>query len=414
MRHPTHHHLRLSFAALALAAFVSLPLAGCGSTAKPATGGSGGGTETPASSVDVKATPEAGKEVSQLVTPEGATLTAKSASGTSFTLTIPAGALLKSQQITLAPATVEGLPFSGAQAGTAQLSPEGLGLIIPATLKISSPNVVAASGFETAAYGYRGTGTGLYLDVAEIKGQDLTLAVSHFSGYGAAQATPAEIKTQAAHVPAAPEDAFRQRLAELQMTNRQASLMGKEIDPGFASKTEAILRDWYKNVVEPALPTTKDCAKAPDVFSETTSWMRQVELRGMGEQFKAEEAQAWAAMAETNERCFGGYKAVGGYDQGTHSGDVPSLEKPFTITVTTGPSKTTLSFTPSSKEAGTLSISGSGPGGAKFSGGGTYTVENAESAAPVLNVDFKSKTVVAGVNINTSRKIPIQLVLKGQ
>jgi hypothetical protein len=389
-------------------------LAGCGSSAKSGPAGSSAAPAAAANPVDVKATPAADGEVSKVVTAEGGKLSLKNADGTEFTLKIPPGALLEDQKITMTPATVDGLPFSGTQVGTVQLSPDGLALVVPAKLTISSPDVTAAKGFETAAYGYRGTGQGLYLDAVDIKDTKITFALSHFSGYGAAQATAAEVKTQATHAPANPEDAFRQDLATLQMENRQASLMGDEIDPEFADKTEAILRDWYKNVVAPSLPTTKDCARAPQVFSTATSWMRQVEILGFGDEFKAEEATCWETIAEAQQRCFGGYRAVGGFDKGTHSGDVPDLAEPFTITVTTGPAKTELRFTPESKERGTLEVSGSGPGGAKFTGGGTYTVENPETETPVLNVDFHSKTSIAGISFSTSRKIPIQLVPKGR
>ncbi len=412
MRRPhLPRHTALGLAAAVLIAGLALLLAACGSSAGSATGG---GSAAPATQVDVQASPDTSREVSRVVTPLGAKLTAKSSDGTTFTLTVPAGALLSPEKVTLAPAAVQGLPFTGAQAGAVQLAPEGLEFFAPVTLKITSPKIVAADGFETAAYGYRGSGSGLYLDLAEIKGRTMTIALTHFSGYGAAQATPAEVKAQAAHAPAAPEDAFRQGLSELQMAERQAALRGDAGDPEFAAKTEAILRDWYDKVVKPALPTAKVCANAPDVWSAATSWMHAVEVRGMNGQFTAEEAQCIATMAEVQKRCLGGYKAVGGYDEGTHSGDVPDLAEPFTLTVKTGPARTKLAFTPTSKEAGTLKVSGSGPGGARFTGGGTYTVQDASSAAPVLNVKFRSTTNIAGVTFSVARTIPIQLVLKGQ
>lgn len=403
--------LTFTLAILSAVACVTVVLLGCGLLSGSAPGGGGAIAADP---VDVTSAADGGRAVSALITPEGGTLTAKSAAGTELTLIIPAGALLRSERITLAPTAVDGLPFTGAQAGAAQLSPDGLDLLVPATLTITSPKVAAAKGFLTAPYGFRGTGTGLYLEMADVKGSTATLLLSHFSGYGVAQATPAEITKQAQHAPAVAEDGFRQRLAELQMTNRQASLRGDEIDPEFADKTEAILRDWYKNVVAPALPGTKECANTPKVASVATSWMRQVELRGMGDQFKAEEAECWNTLAEAQKRCYGGFKAIGGYDQGTHSGDVPDLEKPFTILITTGPAKTTLEFTPTSKEAGSLTADGSYPGVAKFTGSGTYTVKDAESPAPVLLVNLKSTTSVAGISVSDSRTIPIQLVLKGR
>ena len=88
------------------------------------------------------------------ITTAGGTLTAQGADGTKFTLTFPKGALPNDEKITLTPAArVDGLPFSGALAGAVQMEPEGLRLLAPAVLTIESPKTVAATGFETVAFG---------------------------------------------------------------------------------------------------------------------------------------------------------------------------------------------------------------------------------------------------------------------
>ena len=66
---------------------------------------------------------------------EGGTVSATGADGATYTLAIPAGALISDEDITLTPVgAVDGLPFSGGLAGAVQLAPDGLRLFEPATL----------------------------------------------------------------------------------------------------------------------------------------------------------------------------------------------------------------------------------------------------------------------------------------
>lgn len=74
------------------------------------------------------------------VGPAGGTITATASDGSTFSLAIPPGALDKSTQVSLYPvSTVSGLPQGGALTAGVQFAPDGLQLLVPATLSIKLP-----------------------------------------------------------------------------------------------------------------------------------------------------------------------------------------------------------------------------------------------------------------------------------
>lgn len=89
-----------------------------------------------------------------------------------------------------------------------------------------------------------------------------------------------------------------------------------------------------------------------------------------------------------------GYRAIGGQGDSTYSGVICSLESPFEIIVTSGPGGATFSFTPSSASAGTMTESGSFPGGIVWTGSGTYTVEGLDTSTPRIVAPFSHTTTV--------------------
>ena len=77
------------------------------------------------------------RAASQLITPAGGILEATAEDGTAFRLTLPAGALLSEEEITLTPVTaVDGARLSGGLAGAVQIAPEDLLFYQPATLEV--------------------------------------------------------------------------------------------------------------------------------------------------------------------------------------------------------------------------------------------------------------------------------------
>jgi hypothetical protein len=112
---------------------------------------------------------------------------------------------------------------------------------------------------------------------------------------------------------------------------------------------------------------------------------------------------------KVKKKCWGGYRAYGAFGEGVILGTITSLEKPFTLTITSPGGETQLIFTPSGPEAGTFTIDGHAQGGAVFSGKGTYTVQDAGSTSPILITSDAGKTAASGMTFSWGHNVPIQL-----
>ena len=166
----------------------------------------------------------------------------------------------------------------------------------------------------------------------------------------------------------------------------------------------------------PELPTAlKDCDKAKAIMSKALGWAKQVQLMVKADSAKGQELQALAdGVIETNEKvkkkCWQGYTATGAFGEGTFSGSIASLEKPFTLTINAPGAETQLQFTPSGAEGGTFKIDGHAQGGAVFKGTGTYTVKDAGTTAPILITNDAGSTAASGMTFKWGHNVPIQLV----
>lgn len=139
----------------------------------------------------VTAVPDEARASSAEISRGGGSLTATAADGTRFTLSVPEGALLSPEVITMTPlASIAGFPLSGGLAGGVQLAPEGLRLLRPATLRIEPSAPVGDD--ERTAFAYRGSGEEFHLHPSKSDGGAVALDLIHFSGYGVGSSTPAE------------------------------------------------------------------------------------------------------------------------------------------------------------------------------------------------------------------------------
>lgn len=121
------------------------------------------------------------RKVTASIPSSGGSLTLRDAKGNQFTLTIPPGALLNRETITMtAIASVAGLSGAGLSAGV-QLEPDGLGLIRPATLQI---DLASAPPKGSLPIGWRGQAPGAYLNPALPDARTWKILLTHFSGAG--------------------------------------------------------------------------------------------------------------------------------------------------------------------------------------------------------------------------------------
>ena len=125
---------------------------------------------------------------SAAIGPAGGELATRGADGTSYALSIPAGALLADTEISLTPVKrFKGLPFTGDDVAGAELGPDGLSLNVPATLRITG-----GGDFDGSTIGFGEGAEGLETSEPTGLGKTLVLQIEHFSFKGASEAELAD------------------------------------------------------------------------------------------------------------------------------------------------------------------------------------------------------------------------------
>ncbi|WP_027892518.1 hypothetical protein [Calidithermus chliarophilus] len=233
--------------------------------------------------LDVGIELDSGRAASATIPAAGGSLEATAADGTRFTLTVPEGALLSAQAITMTPiAKVNGLPLSGGYVGAVHLEPEGLEFLEPVTLKIE-----AAKPFDAAklkGFNSHQTGQEFYLQGRKVEGQTVTLELMHFSNPGAAVATETDLSDLLVPlVPTDPRDRFEHDLG-LDLTD--------------ASKVAGRYYQRVKGLLEAALT---DETKIRQAIREFLAWRKEVSRLGLDEAFKAQIYEGWSLIAKAIE-----------------------------------------------------------------------------------------------------------------
>lgn len=210
----------------------------------------------------------------------GGTATTTSATGVTYALSIPAGAIVDDVTVSLAPlAGVAGLPAGSQVLAGVQFGPDGLQLYKPATLTISLPPGVDAS--RVIGLSYSGHGMNILPELVAVRGQTLTYRVTHFSGFFAAVRN------------SIPESFFDELLSE-ELPFRNRFLSSGHV----ATTDEAIVihREWYQALVAPRL---RGAGASDDQLNEALAaymeWRDGVE--NSGEALGLDQARILRALA---------------------------------------------------------------------------------------------------------------------
>jgi len=169
----------------------------------------------PPSQSGIGVTLDQSRAASASISTQGGSLSATAADGTQFTLTVPAGAFLSDEDITITPvAGISRLPLSGGLLAAVQLQPDGLRLMQPATLVIQLPaQQVSSGGQRPIGFAYHGSGNEFHLFPSELSGPFFDLSLMHFSGYGVGSGTDGDVQAQQQRAPASAEDRAEQDIA---------------------------------------------------------------------------------------------------------------------------------------------------------------------------------------------------------
>ena len=152
----------------------------------------------------VRLTPATSRRVSRAIGPEGGELLATSAAGVQYALTIPAGALAGIETITMTPAAVADLPFSGGVTGAVTFAPYGLKFLKEVDLAITPPD--APPPGRSAGFAAEADGGELHLAPLIADGRTLHLPLRHLSPAGTGIATAGDVREFLAAAPTGEEE----------------------------------------------------------------------------------------------------------------------------------------------------------------------------------------------------------------
>jgi hypothetical protein len=215
---------------------------------------------------------DASAGVSGEIGPAGGSLSA-SFGGMRYTLSVPAGALVDPEIITMTPlAHARNFPLSGGLAAGVRFAPDGLTFLSPATLSIELPSGTSAAGL--VAFGYQGSGDPFHLALSSLSGSTLSIPVVHFSGSGAAAGSDADV---AALVPGGSVQNEAQAMSALAALLRGARPRGG-LTAEQRNEAARILSEWYINSVAPALTAAASSDAALDAgLREYMAWLDAVQ-----------------------------------------------------------------------------------------------------------------------------------------
>ncbi len=195
---------------------------------------------------------------------EGGTVSATSAGGVAYRLVVPRGALLQPTEITITPVSaLTNTPVNSGLSAAVRMAPSGLRFALPARLEIAV-TPVAGAGRQAVAFQSASDGTGLLLRTTGTAGAALTLSIAHFSVYGVAVLTPAEI----ASIPRPPQSDAEG--AALDAIVRAPS--------GTVGDVASIFRGWWTASVRPRLAQPPTDSALTFALSDYTAWRGEVAL----------------------------------------------------------------------------------------------------------------------------------------
>lgn len=216
------------------------------------------------------------------------TIEATADDGTTYTLEIPADALVGSERVTMTPVATDapaaGFPLSEGIVAGVQLEPHGLLLLRPALLTIDSPDLGSLDAQTPFLFHEGGEDFHLYpADLESVDGDPdtVSLALTHFSTPGVGLGTAAERQGVAAHPTARGSGQVEGTISGLVNQERASQEAGNPPNPAVMQEITQVLNAYYDSVVRPrmvAAETNGDLAA--EAIAEGLGWSRQLQLLG--------------------------------------------------------------------------------------------------------------------------------------
>lgn len=208
-------------------------------------------------------------------------------------------------QVSITPVSaIEGLPFSQGFLTAVQLGPEGLIMAVPGMLTLNAPGKHEAS--EMIGFAANGDGSDFHLypvTASYLDFNDTTrfyINVMHFSLYGVALATPAEIEAQLAHPPVSPTSQDEDELAPLVIIKPDSY----ELTP-LIGKIQLQLLKSHTRLVKPLMDNLSGtkCEQVSVAAYRFSEWESKVDHAGQTDYFQQQISSDANALHERFIEC---------------------------------------------------------------------------------------------------------------
>jgi hypothetical protein len=249
---------------------------------------------------------DAGRAVTQKVSPGGGTISATGADGTVYLLTLAKDSLISNEAITLTPLTgVDGLPGGRHLVAGVQLDPEGLQLVKAATLTITPAGAVSLSG--TLSFASLDTGADFHLYPQAFGQQSVTMQISHFTEYGVFPGSATDVEAQLHHGSASYISMTEQLQAALQAARQGQS--GDVLTPErLISMITATANAWYEQKILPEMQAAAQPNATDDAVTaairDALAWDKSVQYLGVGDDPKFEAK--WTTLRDLMQKAVAG------------------------------------------------------------------------------------------------------------
>ena len=337
---------------------------------------------TPAPGLDVKVELDKKHTANGQIGTEGGSVSLTAADGSKFTLEVPANALDAETTITMtAVKSIDGAPLDKNTPTAVQLEPSGLLFNEVATLTIIPAEEIPIK--EQVMFGYEGDGKDYHLMPVDPKSREIKIKLMNFSGAGVGSA--ADTKLAALLAIRANETSARifQKFGEYTRRERMEMLLeGSEGDPNFHEVYKGTLDQFEKQVLTEMVAAELDCRHARTTLHHLISLERMRALQGLPEGANLRENMA--KLKKMAEKCRRPFRANGTSNNVSFTGEICSLDRPFSIDAKYPGGSAKTSFTPGNAATGETIVTGGG-GGCTHTGGGNYTVSHNEDGTATLN-----------------------------
>lgn len=416
---------------------VTLATAGCsagGSDAGSADGSPGeaaGSVATTSGPVRLRFDTATDRAAEATVTPSaGGRVSATGPDGTRFELTVPAGAVAANTVIRVVPLThLTGMPGDGPVVA-ARLEPDGAGFARPLTLVVKPGKAIARA--DRFAFTADQDGTEVRGAPVALAATAPTLYLTHFSMAGVAGVNDSALDAAIGVAGADRASQIGQQVTE----QLQGAARGSIDSAAATARVTELLDQFDEEVAKPALDKIgsgpQRCSAVRTVANEVLGVMRDRAIYGLPAskiplqaalqaayqdcereairrckkarqtgplvRFWAEQARTAALLGLGGGNDAGSfekrarpiciptrYRASGGGNGVTITGEVPDLSRPFVLSGTGDGFAITLRYTPADDTGrrGSMTYEGSG-GGIPLSGSSTYTVSGEDGSALTL------------------------------